>query len=83
MTNASSTAIQKAGRVERAQQRLAKAINGLEAAFKGATATAADPQLAEEINQLRADNQRLAKTRADLGQRLDGVIGRLRAVVEE
>ena len=84
LTSATNNSIQKATRVERARQRLAKAIDALDGALGERTAGDAepDPALAGEIDRLREEIGRLNRDRDQLGEQLDGVIGRLRAVVE-
>lgn len=84
MTNAN---IHKETKLERAQQKLISAVEGLEAVLeeKLAQSDGANPEviaLTEELTELRSDNARLKLLNKTVNGRLDNTIGRLETVLE-
>lgn len=77
--------ISKSGKVERAHQRLAQAIDRLEAALAGAGSHGADDEaaarLTAEIGQLRDENARLKQINDAVAGRLDDAIGRVQSAL--
>lgn len=79
--------ISKTGKIDRAHQRLAEAIDRLEASLAGAGAEPVDEgaaaRLADEIGQLREENARLRRINDSVAGRLDDAIGRVRNALGE
>jgi hypothetical protein len=72
--------LQKPSKVERARVRLRSAVARLENAIE----SAAHPgQAAKELDNLRSENAELKTLTANMSQRLDSAIGRLRAAIGE
>jgi len=71
-------------RIEEATRRLEQATDALEAAVERrlSAGVAADPQAQALADELRAENERLRDTNADIAARLDAAIARLQQVLE-
>lgn len=87
MTNENIT---KPPPIERAWEKLDEAVGRLETALgarfddqSGSGAEEADPEMAGELEEMRQSNATLRAANETVSERLNGVIGRLRAVLEE
>lgn len=73
-------------RIENARDRLEKAVGQIESALSSRT-TAADAEEAEQAKSrlagMESENSMLRSANDEVSRRLDGVIGRLKAVLEE
>lgn len=77
-----NTQLHKPARVERAWDRLEKAVSRLDAALAARDGAGPDPETERALEEARDENVRLRETADDLSRRLDGAIARLRTVLE-
>ena len=77
--------LQKPSKVERARARLDSAVMRLEAALESRAANTgggiADDELTRELESLRGETAHLKAVNETVSGRLDGAIGRLKAVI--
>lgn len=80
----SGTENHNANRLHNAEQRLARAIDRLDAALRNSTlgtqasAQAPDPQLSEAVSRLQSENAELRTLVGQASDRLDGTIAKLK-----
>jgi hypothetical protein len=76
----SGTENHNAIRLRHAEQRLARAIDRLDAALQNASssAQAPDPQLSEALSRLQSENAELRTMVGQASERLDGTIAKLK-----
>lgn len=77
--------LQRPARVTRAWERLDRAVNRLDAALVARTKRGEDDaaELKHALEEARAENGNLKETAILVSRRLDAVMGRLRAAMEE
>lgn len=77
--------LQRPARVTRAWERLDRAVNRLDAALVARTKRSEDEgsELRRALDEARAENGNLKETATLVSQRIDAVMGRLRAAMEE
>jgi hypothetical protein len=81
VSSAGNKNISKPSQVDRARERLDKAVLRLETAITN-SGSKQSQALNEDVEALRAENTRLGKASSEVSVRLEKTIGRLNAVLE-